>query len=170
MLLRYKINKQSWNTKNVIKDNLFFSTSQIDDKTYFFNVDKDFRFINVFDRANVINWRIQKAIFNERVFVCNKMLKNDVIYNSSFRLWNINLNNINDINLAINIVIIATTLFEIFIIIVLIFKLIIVIIFNVDIVVIIIIVFFFEEFVFKLIAFDLNIKDCFAINASLDKF
>ena len=97
------------------------------------------------------------------------MLKDDAIYNSSFRFQNIDLNNVNDINLAINIIIIATTLLETFIIIILIFKLIIVIIFNVDIVIIIVIVFLFERFIFKLIAFDFDIKNCLAMNASLDK-
>ena len=97
------------------------------------------------------------------------MLKNDAIYNSSFRFRNINFNNVNDINFAINIIIIiAITLFETLIVIALILKLIIVIIFDVINIVFIIIV-IFEKPVFKLIAFDLNIKDCFAMNASLDK-
>ena len=69
------------------------------------------------------------------------MLKNDAIYNSSFRFQNINLNNINNIYFAINIVIIATTLFEVFIIIALILKFVIVIVINVDIVIVIVIVF-----------------------------
>ena len=128
---------------------------------YLFNIDKNFRFINVFDRTNVINWGIQRTIFNKRVSVHNEMLKNDVIYNLSFRFRDINFNNINDINFAINIIIvIATTFFEILIIIAFIFKL----------VIIIIIIIIFEKFVFKLIAFDLNIKDCFIINVSFNKF
>ena len=97
------------------------------------------------------------------------MLKDDAIYNLLFRFQNIDLSNVNDINFTINIVIIATTLFEILIIIALILELIIIIIFNVNIVVIIAIIFFFKGSVFKLIAFDLDIKDCFIMNASLDK-
>ena len=42
LFLRYKINEQPWNIKNVIENNLFFSISQIDDKAYLFNIDKDF--------------------------------------------------------------------------------------------------------------------------------
>ena len=96
------------------------------------------------------------------------MLKDDAIYNSSFRFRNIDLNNINDIYFAINIIIITMTLFEILIIIILIFKLVIVIVFNViNIIIIIIIV--FEKPILKLIAFDLNMKNYFAINVSLDK-
>ena len=53
--LRYKIDKQFRNIKNVIKNDLFFSIFQVDDKMYLFNIDKDFRFINALDRANVIN-------------------------------------------------------------------------------------------------------------------
>ena len=97
------------------------------------------------------------------------MLRDDAIYNLLFRFQNINLSNINDINLAINIVIIATTLLKIFIIIALIFKFVIVIVFDINIVVVIVIVFFFEGLIFKFIAFDFNIKGCFAISASLDK-
>ena len=105
------------------------------------------------------------------------MLKNNAFYNSSFRFRNIDFNNVNDIYFAINIiVIIATTLFETLIIVIFIFELIIVIVFNVDIIIIIVIViviiFFvivFERFILKLIAFDFNIKSCFAMSASFDK-
>ena len=105
------------------------------------------------------------------------MLKDDAIYNSSFRFRNINLNNIIDINLAINIiVIIAMTFFEIFIVAVFVFEFIIVIVINVNLIVVAVIVIViisfviaFERFVFKLIVFDLDIKDCFTINASFDK-
>ena len=96
------------------------------------------------------------------------MLKNDAIYNLSFRFRDIDFNNINDIYFAINIVIITTTLFKTLIVITLIFKLIIVIVFNiVDIVIVIIIV--FERFIFKFIVFDFDIKDYFAMNTSFDK-
>ena len=96
------------------------------------------------------------------------MLKNDAIYNSLFRFRDINLNNINDIYFAINIiVIIATTLFKTLIVIVFILKLIIVIIFDVNIIIIIIVV--FEGPIFKLIAFDFNIKKRLTMNASFDK-
>ena len=95
------------------------------------------------------------------------MLKGDVIYNLSFRFRDINLDSVNDINFAINIVIITTTLFEAFITVAFVFKLVIVIVFDVDIVVIIIIA--FEKPVFKLIAFDFNIKKRFIMNASFDK-
>ena len=101
------------------------------------------------------------------------MLKDDAIHNSSFRFQNVDFNNVNDINLAINIVVIATTLFEIFIIIALIFELVIVIVFDVDIAVIVVIIVFViisERSIFKLIAFDFNIKDCFTMSASFDKF
>ena len=98
------------------------------------------------------------------------MLRDDAIYNLSFRFRNINLSNISDINLAINIVIITTTLFETLIIIALIFELIIIIVFNVDIVIVIVIVSPFKGPVFKFITFDFNIKGCFAMSASLDKF
>ena len=100
------------------------------------------------------------------------MLRNDVIYNSSLRFRNINLNNVNDIYFAINIAVIATTLFEFLIVIVFIFELVIVIVINVNIVVIIVIVFFiivFEGLIFKLIAFDFDIKDYFIMSASFDK-
>ena len=99
------------------------------------------------------------------------MLKNDIIHNSSFRLRDINLNNINDIYFAINIVIIATTLLKTLIA-PFILKLAIVIIFDVDIVAVIVIITFviiFERPVLKLIAFDFDIKDYFAMSASLDK-
>ena len=98
------------------------------------------------------------------------MLRNDVIYNLSFRFRNVDFNNINNINLAINIIIIATTLFETFIIITLIFKLVIIIVFNVDIVVVIVIVSLFERFILKLIVFDFDIKGFLVMSASLDKF
>ena len=96
------------------------------------------------------------------------MLRDDAIYNLSFRFQNIDFDNINDINFTINIVIIAITLFEIFVIIALIFEFIIVIVFDVDIVVIIVIV-FFKRFIFKLIAFGFDIKDCFIMSALFDK-
>ena len=97
------------------------------------------------------------------------MLRDDAIYNSFFRFRDIDFSNVNDINFAINIVIIATTLFEVFVIIALVFELVIVIIFNINIIVIIVIVFLFKEFVFKFIAFDFDIKDYFAISALFDK-
>ena len=98
------------------------------------------------------------------------MLRGDAIYNLLFRFRNINLDNVNDIYLAINIiVIITTTLFGVFIAVIFIFKLVIVIVFDVnDIVIIIIIV--FEGFIFKFIAFGFDIKRRFIINASFDKF
>ena len=75
------------------------------------------------------------------------MLKNDAIHNSSFRFRDINLNNINDINLAINIiVIIAITFLETLVVAIFILKLIIIIVINVNIaaivVIVIVIVFF----------------------------
>ena len=71
------------------------------------------------------------------------MLKSDAVYNSSFRFRNIDLNNINDIYFAINIiVIIATTLLKTFIAVAFVFKFNIVIVINVDIIVIVIIVIF----------------------------
>ena len=98
------------------------------------------------------------------------MLRDDVIYNLSFRFRDINLDNINDIYLAINIiVIIATTLFETLIVVAFILKFVIIIIFNFDNIVVIIIV-VFEKSVFKLIAFDFDIKRRFTMNASFDKF
>ena len=107
-------------------------------------------------------------IFKKRIFVRNEILRNDAIYNLLFRFRNIDLNNVNDIYFAINIIIIATTLFEALFIIIFVFKFVIVIIFNVDDIVIIIII-VFERFIFKLITFDFDIKDYFAISASLDK-
>ena len=68
------------------------------------------------------------------------MLKDDAIYNLSFRFQNIDLNNINDIYFAINIVVIATTLLKTFIVVIFIFKLVIIIVFDVDNIIIIIIV------------------------------
>ena len=97
------------------------------------------------------------------------MLKGDAIYDLSFRFRNINLDNINDIYFAINIIIvIATTFLETFVTVVFIFKFVIVIVFNVDDIVIVIIV-IFERFVFKLIAFGFDIKDYFAMNILFDK-
>ena len=97
------------------------------------------------------------------------MLKNDTIYDSSFRFRNINLDNVNDIYLAINIIIIiTTTLFETLIVVIFIFKLIIIIVFNVNNIVIIIII-VFKKLIFKFIAFDFDIEKRLIINASLDK-
>ena len=97
------------------------------------------------------------------------MLKDDAIYNSSFRFRNINLDNINDIYLVINIiVVITTTLLEIFIAVIFIFKLDIIIIFNVNNIAVIVII-IFKKSIFKLIAFDLDMKNCLIMNASLDK-
>ena len=97
------------------------------------------------------------------------MLRDDAIYDSSFRFRNINFDNINDIYFAINIiVIIATTLFETLIVAAFILKLVIIIIFNINNIVIVIIV-VFERFVFKLIVFDFNIKKRFTMSASFDK-
>ena len=117
-------------------------------------------------------------MFNKRVFVRNEMLRDDAIYNSSFRFRNINLNNVNDIYFAINIiVIIATTLLEALIAL-FIFEFIIVIIINIDVNVVVItaivivivpFVIVFKRLIFKFIAFDLDIKDCLAMNASFDK-
>ena len=101
------------------------------------------------------------------------MLRSDAIYNLLFRFQNINLNNINDIYFAINIiVIIATTLFETLIVVVFIFELVIVIVINVDIAVIVIIVIIiiaFKRFIVKFIVFDFDIKRRFTINTSLKK-
>ena len=106
-------------------------------------------------------------IFNKRVFVYNKVLKNDAIHNSLFRFQNINLNNVNDIYFAINIIVIVTrTLFETFIIIIFILKLIIVIII---IVIEIFVVIILEKFVLKFIVFDFNIKRRLIMSASFDK-
>ena len=180
MSLRYKINEQFWDIKNVVENNLFFSTSQVYDKTYLFNINKNLRLINILNRANIINWRIQRAIFDKRFFICNEVLKSGVIHNLSFRFRDINFNNINDIYFAINIVIISTTLFEALIIIAFIFKLVIVIVINIDVTVVIVIIIViiiaialfiivFKRFIFKLIAFDLDIKDYLVMNTSLDK-
>ena len=95
------------------------------------------------------------------------MLRDDAIYNSSFRFRNINFNNVNDIYFAINIiVIIATTLFEALIVF-FVFKFIIVIVINVNIIIVIIVV--FERFIFKLIAFNFDIKRRFIMSVSFDK-
>ena len=96
------------------------------------------------------------------------MLKNDAIYNLSFRFRDINLDNVNDIYFAINIIIIiATTFLKTLIVVIFVFKFVIVIIFDVDDIVVIII---FERFVFKLIAFGFDIKRRFIMSASFDKF
>ena len=95
------------------------------------------------------------------------MLKNDAIYDLSFRFRNINLNNVNDIYFAIDIiVIIATTLFEAFIVVIFIFKFDIVIVVDINIIVIIII---FEKPVIKFIVFDFDIKRRLIMSASFDK-
>ena len=98
-------------------------------------------------------------------------MKSDAIYNLSFRFQNINLNNINDIYFAINIIIIiATTLFETLIVIIFIFKLIIIIVIVViEIFVIIIFIIVSEKLIFKFIAFDFDIKRRLAINI-LDRY
>ena len=108
-------------------------------------------------------------IFDKRIFIRNEVLKSDIIYDSLFRFRNINLDNVNDIYLAINIiVIITTTFFKIFIVAVFVFELVIVIVFNInDIVIIIIII--FEKPILKLIIFDFNIKRRFIINALFNK-
>ena len=96
------------------------------------------------------------------------MLRNDIIYNSLFRLQDIDLNNINNIYFAINIiVVVTTTFFKVFIVVIFILKLVIIIIFNVNIIVIIIVI--FEGFIFKLIAFGFDIKKRLTMSASLDK-
>ena len=98
------------------------------------------------------------------------MLKDDVIYNSSFRLRDINFDNINDIYLAINIIaVIATTFFKAFVTAIFVFEFVIIIVFDVDDIVVIIIV-AFKKSVFKFIAFDFNMKRRFAMNVSFDKF
>ena len=98
------------------------------------------------------------------------MLKDDAIYDLSFRFRNINLDNVNDIYFAINIiVVIAITLFEDLIIIVFVFKLIIIIVFNINNIIIVIII-VFKEFVLKFIAFDFDIKRRFIMNALFNKF
>ena len=82
-------------------------------------------------------------IFNENIFIRNEVLRDDVIYNSSFRFRNINLNNVNDIYFAINIiVIIATTLLETLIV-AFVFKFIIVIVIEVNVIVIVVVIVFF---------------------------
>ena len=94
------------------------------------------------------------------------MLRSGVIYDSLFRFKNINLNSVNNIYFAIDIIIIiATTFLETLIIAIFVFKLDIIIIVNVDIIIIIV----FEEFVIKLIAFDFDIKKRFIMNALLNK-
>ena len=75
------------------------------------------------------------------------MFKNDAIYNSLFRFRNIDLNNVNDVYFAINIiVIIATTLLETSIA-PFILEFIIIIVINVNIFIIIVVV--FEKPVFQ---------------------
>ena len=97
------------------------------------------------------------------------MLRDDAIYDSSFRFRNINFDNVNDIYLAINIIVIITmTFFEIFIAAVFIFKLVIIIVFNVNNIIVIIIV-IFKKSILKLIAFDFDIKKRFIMNILLDK-
>ena len=97
------------------------------------------------------------------------MLKDNAIYNSSFRFQNINFDNVNDIYFTINIiVIIATTFFKTLIAVVFFLKLIIVIVFNIDDIVIVIII-TFEKPILKLIAFDFNIKRRLTMNALFDK-
>ena len=98
------------------------------------------------------------------------MLRDGVIYNLSFRLRDINLDNINDIYLAINIIVIITTTFlEILIVVAFILELIIVIVFDIDNIVIVIII-AFKRPIFKLIAFDIDIKRRFIMSASFNKF
>ena len=46
----------------------------------------------------------KETIFDKDIFVRNEVLRGDAIYNLSFRFRNINLNNINDIYLAISII------------------------------------------------------------------
>ena len=108
-------------------------------------------------------------IFDERIFIRNEMLRGDVIYDLSFRFRDINLDNVNDIYLAISIIIIiATTLFEALIIAAFVFKFDIVIIFDVDDIAAIIIV-VFKRSIFKFIVFDFDMKDYFIMSASFDK-
>ena len=98
------------------------------------------------------------------------MLKNDAIYNSSFRFQDIDFNNINDIYFAINIIIIImTTLFKVFIVVIFVFKLIIIIIIIIDVDIAVTLIIVFEKPILKLIAFDFNIKKRFIMNAPLDK-
>ena len=100
------------------------------------------------------------------------MLRSGAIYDLLFRFRNIDLDNINDIYFAINIIIIiATTLLKAFIA-PFIFELIIVIVINVDIVVIVIIIIIIvisERFIVKFIVFDFDIKRRFAMSASFNK-
>ena len=100
------------------------------------------------------------------------MLKNDAIHNSLFRFQNIDLNNINDIYFAINIIIIiATTFFKNFIAVAFILKLVIIIVIIViKVSVIIALIVISEKSVLKFVTFDFDIKRRFAINAPLDKF
>ena len=94
------------------------------------------------------------------------MLKNDAIYNLSFKFRNIDFNNINNIYFAINIiVIIATTLLEALIVVIFIFEFIIVIV----IVVIVVLIVVSEGFIFKFIAFGFDMKRRLIMNASLHK-
>ena len=96
------------------------------------------------------------------------MLRNNIIYNSSFRLRDINFNNINDIYFTINIiVVIAMTFFEIFIVVVFNLEFIIIIVIDVDIVIIVIVI--FEKPIFKFIALDFDIKRRLIMNALFDK-
>ena len=95
-------------------------------------------------------------------------MRNDAIYYLLFRFRNIDFSNVNDIYFAISIIIIiATTLFKTFIAAIFVFKFVIVIFFDVNIVIIIIIV--FKKFIFKLVAFDFDIKKRFIISALFDK-
>ena len=96
------------------------------------------------------------------------MLRNDVIYNLLFRFRDIDLNNINDIYFAINIiVIIATTLFKALIVVIFVFKFIIVIVIDVDIFIVFIVA--FEKLIFKFIVFDFDIKRRFIMSALFNK-
>ena len=96
------------------------------------------------------------------------MLKDDVIYNLSFRFKDINLNNVNNIYFAIDIiVVIITTFFKVFIVDVFVFEFDIVIVVDFDIVIIIVV---FEKFIIKFIAFDFDIKKRFIMSVSFDKF
>ena len=97
------------------------------------------------------------------------MLKNDAIHNLLFRFRNIDLNNINDIYFAINIiVIISITLLKALIAVIFIFKPIIIIVINVDIAIVIIVA--FKRLIFKFIVFDFNINRRLAMSASFNKF
>ena len=95
------------------------------------------------------------------------MLKSDVIYNSSFEFRDINLNNVNDIYFAIDIiVIIITMLLKAFIVVVFIFEFNIVIVVNVNIVIIIVA---FKRPVIQFTIFDFDMKKRLIMNTSLDK-